>query len=61
MIAWAFVTLVFLADGEVRELRSQAFATWQACENARIDEIRVPMPAGIQARILRACRSETKS
>ena len=61
MISWAFVTLVFLADGEVRELKSKAFSTWQACENARIEEIQVPLPAGIQARILRACRSETTS
>lgn len=61
MTAWVFVLVLLMADGEVREVKSDGFSSWQACEEARIAEAGKPMTSDVHARIIRRCRSEAKA
>lgn len=61
MSAWAFVLVLLMADGEVREVKKSGFSSWQECEHARIAEAGLPMTSDVHARILRRCRPEVKA
>jgi hypothetical protein len=57
---WVFVTILLWSNGEVATLRSQPFATWEACEQAVANASLLPLPKGAEGRILRPCRAEEK-
>jgi hypothetical protein len=61
MTAWVFVLVLLMADGEVRETKSERFGSWQDCELARIAEAGKPMTSDVHARILRRCRADVKA
>lgn len=61
MIAWVFIAMLLMPDGEIRQLKSPRFSTWQACENARTAMALERIPAGAEGRVIQTCRSETTS
>jgi hypothetical protein len=61
VIAWVFITMLLMPDGEIRQLKSARFSTWQACETARTAMALERIPVGAEGRVIQPCRSETKS
>lgn len=61
MIAWIFLTMLLMPDGEIRQIKSPTYSTWQACETARTATAFERIPAGAEGRVIQPCRSESKS